>query len=123
MKYLSLLLLTVLLTVLLYGCFSVRVVAPHDQKIELASKADQLGFKEKQRNWYFLWGLVPINENATDKKIKENGLTKVRIETKRTFVDMLISFFLSEISIATTTTIIEGESKKSKKSTNLLDME
>jgi len=102
----------------------VRVVAPHDQKVELATKADQLGFKEKQRNWYFLWGLVSINENVTDKKIKENGLNKVRIETKRTFVDGVITFLLSPISIATSTTIIEGESKKSnKKSTNLLDME
>jgi len=96
-------------------------LAPHDQKVELATKAEQLGFKETQKNWYFLWGLVPINENSTDKIIKENGLSKVRVETKTTIVDYLISGVLGFVSVVTNTTVVEGEAKKKAAKPNLLD--
>lgn len=107
------LIVVLLFTILLNNsCHTTRILAPYDQKVELATKSDQLGFKETQRNWYFLWGLVPFNDPTTEKVVKDNGLTKIRVTTKFTPVDYLISIALGSISIVTNTTVVEGEAKK-----------
>lgn len=96
----------------LTSCYSTRVFAPYDQHIQIASKEDQLPFKETTTQWYAIWGIVPAGRNSTDKIIKENGLTKVRIETKMRFVDILISAVTGLASFVTFTTIVEGEREK-----------
>jgi len=92
----------------LSSCYSVNVVAPPGQDVTLASKSDNLTFKESQRQWFVLFGLVPVNKNNTENIIKENNLTKVRVETKMTFLDVVISAFTSIASFVTTSTIVEG---------------
>ena len=112
MKNFPTLLMLILVVVMMSSCYSVKIIAPYDQKTELASKTEQLPFKEEQKNWYILWGLVPLSHNSPDRIIKENGLTKVRVETKMTFLDILISAIGSYVSIVANTTVIEGDSKK-----------
>lgn len=104
--------LSFIVILMLSSCYSVKVVAPFDQKVELASKTELLPFKDQQKNWYVLWGLVPISHNSPDRLIKENGLTKVRIETKMSFLDILISAIGSYVSIVTNTTVVEGDTTK-----------
>lgn len=81
-----------------------------DGKVTLANEVESLPFKVKHKNWYLFWGLVPLTNNKTDKKIQKYKLTKVRATTKFNFVDILIDLVSSGI-VSTNTIIIEGESK------------
>ena len=101
----------IFLATIFTSCMTVRVAAPYQKdgsKVVLATNAENLAFKESNKNWYFLWGSVPISHNATDAKIESNGLKKVRITTKSTFFDYVISLITSPVSIVCNTTIIEG---------------
>ena len=109
MKRLSILLLS--FTIFMVSCYPVKIAAPYGQKTTLATKSENLPFREKQKNWYILWGLVPISHNGPDRIIGENGLKKVRVETKMNFGDFLIAGILGGVSVVTTTTIIEGSSE------------
>lgn len=94
----------------LSGCYSVKVTAPPGKEVTLATETDQLSYKTKKRNWYILFGLVPLNDTNTRTVIANNNLTKVRVETKHEFLDYLISIFTGILTIYTHTTVIEGES-------------
>ena len=52
---------------------------------------------EKTRQWYALWGLVPINQ--TDTKAMAGGAQDYTITTKHTFVDFVISAFTGIVTI------------------------
>jgi hypothetical protein len=92
----------------LSGCYSVKMSTPYDSKVELASKTDMLPFKENKTNWFFLYGIIPLSGNKVETTIRENGLTKVRLQTKIRVADFFISLFPSIILISTNTTVIEG---------------
>jgi hypothetical protein len=95
----------------LTSCYTIRVLSDADRPITLASQTESLPFKTQYRVWYVLWGLVPINDNTTNKILRETKLRKVRVTTKRTFVDYLISAVLNifiPTTITTWTVEIEG---------------
>jgi len=95
----------------LTSCYTVRVLSDVDRPITLASQTESLPFKTQYRVWYALWGLVPISDNTTNKILRETKIRKVRVTTKMTFVDYLISAALNMIlptTIATWTVEIEG---------------
>jgi len=92
----------------LTSCYTVRVLSDVDRPITLASQTEALPFKTKYRVWYALWGLVPINDNTINKILRETKVNKVRVTTKMTFVDWLITGLLSYFTIATWTVEIEG---------------
>ena len=73
---------------------------------------------ETYKVWYVLWGLIPLNENKTDKMIKENGLTSVRVETKFKFIDYLITAITGNVSIVVCTVILEGDRGDKEKKSN-----
>ena len=108
MKRFKLITVLILLVAFLSSCYSVKISGPYDKKVELASKTDNLPYKERKTNWYFLFGLVPLSADKAEKTIVENGLTKVRVQTKVRFIDFIISEFTGIITIVTNTTIIEG---------------
>lgn len=99
-----------------FGCYSAKIVAPpvsdSNSSVRLLSAGEPAAFKEKKKNFYVLWGLVPLNRNKTDKIISENGLNEVRVETKHTFLDYFISTLGNIVSISVNTSVIEGNSKK-----------
>lgn len=95
----------------LSGCYTVRILSDVDRPITLASRTESLPYKETYRVWYALWGLVPISDNTTNKILKESKVKKVRITTKMTIVDWLISAVLNAViptTIATWTVEVEG---------------
>ncbi len=57
----------------------------------------QGGQTEDARQWYVLWGLVPMNE--VDSKQMAGGATDYTITTQHTFVDYVIGFFTGIVSI------------------------
>ncbi|UCH15342.1 MAG: hypothetical protein JSV22_05085 [Bacteroidales bacterium] len=52
---------------------------------------------EHQRQWYALWGLVPINE--VDSKQMAGDADNYTIKTEQQFIDLVISAFTSVASI------------------------
>lgn len=61
----------------------------------------QNGVEVEKRQWYVLWGLVPIN-NVNSKEMAGDA-TNYTIETQHTFLDYVISAFTSAVSIQTKT--------------------
>jgi len=95
----------------LTSCYTIRVLSDADRPITLASQTESLPFKTRYRVWYVLWGLVPINDNTINKVLRETKVNKVRVTTKMTVVDWLISTVLNifiPTTIATWTVEIEG---------------
>lgn len=93
------------------SCYTVKILSDAERPISLASSTENLPYKETYRVWYALWGLVPINDNTTNKILKETRIKKVRITTKMSLIDWVISFVLNAViptTIATWTVEIEG---------------
>jgi hypothetical protein len=101
-----------LMMLCLSGCYSVKMVAPPGKNITLAPETEQLPYKTQKRNWYILFGLIPLNDNTTRQVIDQNNLYKVRVESKHTFLDYVISAFTGFVTVTTNTTIIEGAAER-----------
>lgn len=115
-KSFKIIVLTLAVAISLSSCYSVKIAAPANNEITLATAYEPLPIKHRVTNWYFLFGSVPISKNTkTDNIISEMNLGKVRIETKMTFGNFLLNAVLNGIlptTVVTNTTIIEGEQKK-----------
>jgi hypothetical protein len=97
-KKLVSLILLVVVTMSVAGCFTIRVGG----KAELAPSTEEGKRIAHKRCWYVLWGLVPIGDNSTDSLIP-GTVKKVRVETKYTVSDFLINIFTFILTIETFT--------------------
>ncbi len=61
----------------------------------------QGGQVQQERQWYILWGLVPINK--VDTKTMVGNATNYTIKTEQSFIDGLISFVASVVTVSTRT--------------------
>ena len=53
------------------------------------------------RQWYILWGLVPLNNADGGQMAKNKGLTNnYTIQSQATFLDCIINFFTSIVSVS-----------------------
>ncbi|MEO0081447.1 MAG: hypothetical protein ABIL25_04020 [candidate division WOR-3 bacterium] len=100
---------TLLMTV---GCGTVLVTAPPKSDIRLLAELEPASARVTMKNWYVLWGLVPITNNNTNDLIAKHGLKQVRVKTYWSFVDALINAVLGIVSIWTNTVEIEGNLSK-----------
>ncbi|MCX7879909.1 MAG: Bor family protein [Ignavibacteria bacterium] len=88
MKKLLSLILMISFTMLIVSCFTQHHVVGE------GAKGNRV---ETARTWYVLFGLVPINK--VDTKEMAKGAKDYEIITQFTFVDYLIGFFTSIVSI------------------------
>ncbi len=58
----------------------------------------------EKRQWYVLWGLVPIND--VDSAEMADGATDYTIETEHTALDVIINIFTSMISVNSRTVTV-----------------
>lgn len=70
------------------GCFTQRHVI---------GDGSQTGDVEEVREWYVLWGLVPINE--VDTAELANGARDYEIKTEHNALDVIIGIFTSLITV------------------------
>lgn len=92
LKMISLLLLLIALTTMGASCMSHR---------HTVGNGSQTGVVEKSRQWYALWGLVPLGNSDT--KTIAGEAADYKIETYYGFVDWLINLFLGPFSIGSRT--------------------
>lgn len=57
----------------------------------------QTGAMEQQRQWYVLWGLVPINEVNTDAMAA--GAADYTIKTEQSALDVVINIFTGWVTV------------------------
>ncbi len=58
-----------------------------------------------ERQWYALWGLVPLGE--VDSKEMANGATDYTVKTEQNFLDIVIGFFTTFVTIVPFTVEVE----------------
>ena len=63
------------------------------------------GVSTEKKQWYALWGLVPINE--VDSKAMAGGASNYTIKSKVKFIDYVISAFTSAVSINVQTVVVQ----------------
>ena len=63
------------------------------------------GVSTEKKQWYALWGLVPINE--VDSKAMAGGDSNYTIKSKVKFVDYVISAFTSAVSVNVQTVSVQ----------------
>lgn len=110
MKRLSFILL--LSTMLLTGCFNTELVAPDKADVKVMSSTTPAGYHKQYRNWYLLWGALPLYVTQPEELIEKNHLVEARVQTKDTVIDGFLSYFLSQISLLPQTVVVEGNYPK-----------
>lgn len=70
------------------GCYSIT---------HTVGEGHKTGYVESARQWYALWGLVPLNK--VDSKEMVKGATDYTIKTEFTALDIIISFATSWVTI------------------------
>lgn len=82
-------LLLILATMLsLSGCFTHKY---------MMGNGAQAGTVQEERQWFALWGLVPIN--TVDTKAMIGTATDYQVKSEFTFVDVLIGIFTGMVTI------------------------
>ncbi len=93
-----------------FGCATVMISAPPSSNVKLLGEIEPAPSKVTIKNWYFLFGLVPISNNATSDVIAKYQFKDVRVKTYMGPVDWIISYLTYGI-IYTNTVDIEGNTK------------
>ncbi len=78
-----------LLTALFTSCFSHQVVTPPGKRVRIATKDMSCELVSKHRNWYLLWGAVPLDDTATTELLTDTNRA-VKIESVHTGMDILL---------------------------------
>lgn len=92
------------------NCATVLVTAPPGSNVKMLEEIAPAPSKIMYKNWYFLWGLVPITSNSTADVIAKHQFKEVRVKTYTGVLDWIISYVTSGI-IWTNTVEIEGNLK------------
>jgi hypothetical protein len=79
------------------GCATIKVGGTA-QLAPSTSTGEKIASK---RCWFALWGLVPLGDNTSDSIVPANS--KVRVETKMTTVDFLLSMIVGGLTLQTKT--------------------
>ena len=92
---------------LLVNCATVFVNAPSGKTVTLLSD-DPTPVKITVRNWYLLWGLVPLTDNNTASLVGRTNLDGVRVRVYYTPLQRLANLIMILGLIETNTVVIEG---------------
>lgn len=80
--------LILVVAVIFPGCYSIS---------HTVGEGHKTGYVESARQWYALWGLIPINN--VDTKAMAKGATDYTIKTEFGALDIIISFATSWVTI------------------------
>ena len=106
----------VLLSLLLSGCFNTALVAPDSHKVRVMGQQEWATFHTEYKNWYALFGAIPIWVTDPSEIIRKEGLTEVRVKTEETITDGIISVITLVVTIAPQTVVVDGNKAQSVES-------
>jgi hypothetical protein len=93
-KFISLIAIIVVIC-FLAGC------AAHIHKVGQGAQGSE---KTEARQWYVLWGLVPIND--VDTAQMSAGVANYTVKTEQSALDVIINIFTSYISVVSRTVTV-----------------
>jgi len=73
--------------------------------VHTVGRGPQTGQEMQARQWYILWGLVPINDVNTHQMAA--GATDYEIKTEQSFLDVVINFFTSAVTVYSRTVTVK----------------
>jgi hypothetical protein len=83
------------------GCITIKIGG----KTQLAPSGEEGTMVAQKRCWFILFGLVPLGDNSIDSSIPKKA-SRIRIETKWTFLDIVMNLFTELVTIVSFTTEI-----------------
>ncbi|MBW6515027.1 MAG: Bor family protein [Candidatus Cloacimonetes bacterium] len=93
----------VMLTIALILLLSLIACSTH---VHTVGRGPQTGQEVQARQWYILWGLVPINTVDTYQMVA--GATDYEIKTEQSFLDVVINFFTSSVTVYSRTVTVKN---------------
>lgn len=106
---------TILISInlLLIGCFKTQLSAPPGKEVRILSQEEPAEFKTEYKNWYLLYGSIPIWTTQPEEIIEKEKLVEVRVQTKDTVSDAVITAVSSVLPILVFTqhVVVEGNRK------------
>ena len=95
-KTISIIVLVVFATVMVTSCMT------HEHIVGTGAAT---GYTESAKQWYLLWGLLPLND--VDTKAMSGGSENYKIVTQTTIMDAIISGLLAGIITVRTVKVIK----------------
>lgn len=92
---------SVILTVSLIILISLMACSAH---VHTVGRGPQTGQEVQARQWYVLWGLVPLNDIDTNQMA--GGAADYQIKTEQAFLDIVINWFTSAVTIYSRTVTV-----------------
>ncbi len=83
------------------GCITIKIGG----KAELVSSTEEGSKVAQKRCWFILFGLVPLNDNSVDSIIPATA-KRVRVETKWSFLDIVMNIFTELLTIVSFTAAV-----------------
>jgi hypothetical protein len=80
------------------GCITMKIGG----KAQLAPSTEEGSKVAQKRCWFIFFGLVPLNDNSVDGIIPPTA-KKVRVETKWSFLDIVMNIFTEVLTIVSFT--------------------
>lgn len=101
-------------SLLMSGCYTltVEVDSPHPVLVN-ASKAKEGYFKQEERVWYVLWGIVNMNPNVVDDMMRSRKTTAIRtfnVTTEQDIMSVIVGAVTLGLVTSRTVTV-EGHTK------------
>ncbi len=87
--------------VVLLICLSLLILTACAGHIHTIGSGPSSGNRMEARQWYVLWGLIPINQ--IDTKAMAAGATNYEIRTEAAPLDIIINLFTSYITVTSRT--------------------
>jgi hypothetical protein len=80
------------------GCITMKIGG----QAQLAPSTEEGTKVAQKRCWFILFGLVPISDNSIDPSIPATA-KRIRVETKWTFLDIVMNIFTEVLTIVSFT--------------------
>jgi hypothetical protein len=110
-RYLPLLVVYLVLSLLTEGCFSIQTYAPYGTTVKLLPPDKPAKVRRVYRTWFMLGGLVPLDNTMPAEIIAREKLTEVRVIVEDNIHDagiaVLVTFLLT-LFILPQTVVVEG---------------
>jgi hypothetical protein len=73
------------------GCFQTQLHAPLGRQVRLLAQDEPAKFHTEYKNWYLVYGFVPIWTTQPEEIIRKQNLVEVRARTQDTVSDAIIT--------------------------------
>jgi hypothetical protein len=92
------------------GCFQTRLSAPPGREVRVLSQDEPVKFRTEYKNFYLLYGFVPLWPTQPEEIIRKENLVEVRARTQDTVLDAIITAvsMLLPIMVFPQHVIVEG---------------